>query len=371
MENETNPKNGKPRKPKSPPVPAEARPRKPPRHGSEVDFPDISKIQRTREERREGLKQKVRMFYDLQMMRMQADGRTKPRASGQILHLHEADKKILEIRAFELERAESNALKDVEDELELHSFYNKVLSDKEKFRGIGPTMAGVILSEFDIFREDTVGKMWAFAGLAPKANWRCKSCHSPARVTEDGGGFIHLARKVRVPKPGENEKPEVMRKCEYAKGTLRPDQVFPSGESAKPVKGEKLPYNDFLRAKMCGVLGSVLLRLESPWRKHYDDYKLRKQQQNWGQSDKHRHNAATRYMIKQLLLEIWRQWRAHEGLSVRSTWQEERLGHKHVGGSDKWGPMDKGHEAGLSPAVIEELKQIHGYRPPLERREAE
>lgn len=374
MENETSPKNGsKKRKSKLPVDPAaEPKPRKPPRHGSEVDFPDISLIERTREERREGLKQKVRMFYDLQTMRMQAGGRTKPKAPGQVLHLHEADKKILEIRAFELERAEGNALKDVNDELRLHGFYNKVLNDKERFRGIGPTMAGVILSEFDIFREDTVGKMWAFAGLAPKACWRCVSCHSVVRATENGAGWTHVTRAPKKPRPGEDPKPEVMKKCEFAKGVpLTKDQVFPSGESARPVKGEKLPYNDFLRAKMCGVLGSVILRVDSPWRKPYDDYKFRKQQQNWGMSDGHRHKAATRYMIKMLLLEIWREWRAFEGLAVRSTWAEEKLGHKHIGGSGKWGPMDKGHEAGLTPEVIEELKQINGYRPPLERREAE
>jgi hypothetical protein len=74
-----------------------------------------------------------------------------------------------------------------------------------------------------------------------------------------------------------------------------------------------------------------MLKLGSPWKKQYDDYKHRKATAGWGKSDAHRHAAAIRYMIKMLLLDIHKEWRTHLGLPVRPSYHEEYQGHVHSG----------------------------------------
>ena len=109
---------------------------------------------RTPDQTRLALKKLVRIFYDLQRLRLQTAGRTLNRAT--TIELHEIDIAILESRAKALHTAEKEALGDVQRHLKLIPFYRDVLSDKQRFKGIGPTMAGVILSEFTFAREDTV-----------------------------------------------------------------------------------------------------------------------------------------------------------------------------------------------------------------------
>ena len=312
-----------------------------------AETPDADKIpsqteiapERTREQGHYALKRKVRIFYDLQRLRLQTAGRAaaKPKTEDEDappetvkpapndkrprIELHPADLAVLERRAKELEHAEKHALADVAEHLATIGFYRDVLSDKARYRGIGPTMAGVILAEFDIYRLETPSQMWAFAGLRPIDAQRCTKCH--AVVVKNADGFIaHTSKKTAC------------------KGEPVPS-VYASGKAQKPTRGEKLPYNAFLRAKLCGVLGAVLLKLNpsvpltgevSPWRKCYDDYKHRKQSEGWGTSDAHRHAAAIRYMVKMLLADIWTKWRTYEKLPVRPSYHEEKLGHKHSGG---------------------------------------
>lgn len=255
------------------------------------------------------LKKKVRMFYDLQRLRLQVSGRLYRRPAGSTIDLHEYDVQVLNRRADELKAAEASALDDVKAHLKTIPFYVQVLSDKTVYKGLGPTMAAVVLSEFDIARENTASQMWAFSGLAPLPAHRCRKCH--AVVVQADKGYAHeKAAKDCTAFLGESE-------------------VYSSGKAMRPTKGERLPYNAFLKTKLVGVLGSVLLQVNSPWRKCYDDYKHRKQSANWGRSDAHRHQAAIRYMVKMLLLKIWQDWRAFEGLSVRPSYHEEKLGHSH------------------------------------------
>lgn len=297
---------------------------------------------RTREQSRLALKKKVRMFYDLQRMRLQCGGRIQPKAEGNEIQLHEVDQAILESRAKELHRAEKDALRDVQDHLKTMPMWTDVLADKERFKGLGPTMGGVILSEFDIYREDTASKMWAFSGLAPVPAQRCKKCN-------------HLVEKI---KDGEGYKHSVKKEAHCGVAVLKRSSIYDSGKSMRPTRGEKLPYNAFLKTKLVGVLGPCLIKANSPWRKLYDDYKHRKASAGWGTGDAHRHHAAIRYMVKQLLLEIWREWRTMEDLPVRPSYQEQYLGHKHGGSRD--GSNGETETADIdalldSPEVDEEL----------------
>ena len=162
-------------------------------------------------------------------------------------------------------------------------------------KGCGETIAAVILSEFDIAKAPMVSNMVSFAGLAP----------------------------------GKDRK----------------------------TKGNKCPYNQFLRAKLCGVLGSSFLKSKSmPYSMYYYNEKMRlensdvmvterlraedrKRKEYKGQTERtvewknayldHRHKAATRKMVKEFLKDLYVAWRTLDGLPIRKPYEQEYLGRKH------------------------------------------
>jgi hypothetical protein len=266
-----------------------------------------------------GLRRKVRFYYDVQEMRLQAQGRLTKKAPGATIELHPRDIVRIQARLQDLEVAEGNALRDLEDHLADMPFYHQVRPNPQ-YKGLGPRMWGVVLSSFDIKREDTVSKMWAFAGLAPIPAQRCKQCSVVLAEDAKTGELTHPSFKGSVCP---------LRGTVMGTTTVPGADCFGSGKAMKPVAGEKLRYNSWLRSKLCGVLGEVLIKLGSQYRKFYDDYKHRKESAGWGVSPLHRHKAAIRYMIKMLLLDIWKEWREFEGLEVRPSYQEQYLGHTH------------------------------------------
>ena len=244
------------------------------------------------------LRYAVRYFYDLQRLRIQAGGRYTPKAPHAQIEMSSEDQAFFATTSGNLNALERQALKEVSGLLAYFPISEWLLEQ----RGIGPTMAGVIISSFDITRAHTVSAFWAVSGL---------------NVVD--------------------------------------------GHAPRPKKGEKLRYNAWLRAKMVGVMASNFLKTGSPWRTFYDDYKNRKQTQvvatcmacqgaakkgaevckncaggkapaPWGKSDGHRHNAALRYMVKMFLSELYVQWRTIAGLPVRAPYHEEYHGHVHHGG---------------------------------------
>ena len=61
----------------------------------------------------------------------------------------------------------------------------------------------------------------------------------------------------------------------------------------------------------------------------------------WGKGAKHRHQAATRYMVKQFLADLWREWRTREGLPVVPTYHEAKQGGHQGHGTTTDGPGAK------------------------------
>jgi len=248
---------------------------------------------------RAALRRYVRIFYDLQRIRLQVGGRNR----AQKIELHEIDLARLAAREAELRKVERDALHDVEECLRRFPFYTNVL--KGRYRGLGPTMAGVIMAEFDVEKATTVSKMWAFAGLHTEI---------------------------------DPKNPELRR-------------------APRPRRGEKLPYNAWLRTKLVGVLAECLIKAKSPVTKFYYDYKHRKATAGWGKSDGHRHNAAKRYMIKMLLADLWAAWREFAGLPIRLTYHEEYQGHIHgAGPAVESAPLD----GELSDEVDAEMELLEG-----------
>jgi hypothetical protein len=333
---------------------------------------------KTDKQNRLALRKMVRNYYDIQRLRIQAGGRNLTRAEHAPIQLHEVDLMIIDRRTKQLQEAESAALKDIEWYLKTIPFYVDVLS---KYKGVGPTMAAVILGEFDIERQENPSQMWRFAGLAPVPAQRCNLCHQV--ISDD---LVHPKTKRNRNRGLDPDAPiDVDIACELRGQILTTNGYYNSGKYERPVKGKKLPYNAWLRAKMMGVLAPAIIKAvsyhcakcdvsvlraktipdietgkqipvprdtpiwfhpstddctytnvqlstdditkhESPYRKFYDDYKHRKETAGWGMSPKHRHNAAMRYMVKQMLLDIWTEWRTYLDLPVKVSYHEAKQG---------------------------------------------
>lgn len=162
-------------------------------------------------------------------------------------------------------------------------------------KGCGEMLSAVIISQFDIYKAPAVSNLVSFAGLAPGKDRR--------------------------------------------------------------ERGKKRPYNQFLRNKLCGVLGSSFLKSKSvPYSGYYYQEKMRlensykeveeklrvedrKKKKYKGQTTRivkwkdayvgHRHAAATRKMVKEFLKDLYVAWREIEGLPIRKPYSEEYLGKFH------------------------------------------
>jgi hypothetical protein len=121
------------------------------------------------------------------------------------------------------------------------------------------------------------------------------------------------------------------------------------------IRGDKLtagfvaPFNKNIRTALCGVLADGFIKAQAPYAlDHYYPYKerlansekitseIRKagskpEEVAWKDAKLgHRDRAAKRKMIKAFLTDLYKAWRALEGLHVRAPYHEEYLGHKHA-----------------------------------------
>lgn len=173
--------------------------------------------------------------------------------------------------------------------------YNSWLKD---VRGVGNAMAGVILSEFDIYKAKYVSSMWKYAGL-DVVNGTGRS-----RKKE------HLVESTYLDKEG-NEQKKV-----------------------------GITFNPALKTKLIGVLGTSFVRQPANkcvYREIYDNYKHRLQHMpaHAEKSKGHINNMAIRYAIKQFLADLYREWKAAEGLVAQPTYAEAKLGYDHGVGQAK------------------------------------
>lgn len=170
-------------------------------------------------------------------------------------------------------------------------------------RGIGPAMAGVIISEFDIHKARYVSSLWKYAGLD---------------TGPDG--------------MGRSRRQEHLVEVEY------------TDKQGEVKTRNSITFNPFLKTKLMGVLATSFLRSASPYAKVYADRKTRLESHaKYGEhNDKvkdengkaitsklRRHNMAMREMVKRFLADLYAEWRKLEGLPVAAPYHEAKLGHVH------------------------------------------
>lgn len=188
----------------------------------------------------------------------------------------------------DLEATEAAQFKRLENALIEVPIYNHFLKD---VKGIGPAMAGVIVSEIDIHKAEYPSSLHKYAGYD---------------VVNGKGRRIALAK-------------EQMEEIEY---------IDKDGNTQKK---KTLGYNPFLKTKMYVAAGTLLKAGNEEYRKIYDDYKhrLENHPKHIEKTKGHRHMMAQRYMIKRFLSDLYNAWRPLENLVVAPSYEEAKLGMIH------------------------------------------
>lgn len=189
-----------------------------------------------------------------------------------------------------LEQQETTQFKRLGNVLKDFSIYNEFLVN---VYGVGPAMAGVIVSEINIHAAEYPSSLWKYAGLD---------------VASDGQG-----RSRRKEHQEESTYLDKEKKEQTKMG---------------------ITFNPFLKTKLVGVLGSSFIKQSAakcPYRKIYDDYKHRLEHSpaHAEKSKGHRHNMAVRYAVKRFLADLYVAWRTLEGLPVAKEYSEDKLGIVH------------------------------------------
>lgn len=311
---------------------------------------------------KERLRQAVRYFYDLQKLRIQHGNRDSDQAEPAVLEAD--DKTFLGRQSLGLETLEKACLAEIDSMLIEFPIYTWLKAQP----GCGPTMSGVLVAEIDIggYRQIMLnGKLDDL-----HAELETKGIEKE-RLEEVKEEIEKIEERLKTLKPCDT--PSAL--WSYAGLSVNTS----NGRAVKREKGVKSNWNPFLKAKAVFVLGGNLLKASpkdkppTKWRKFYDNYKHRKENQivaccmlcegkgglktvdnkqmpaelgpkgvkkcyncggkkhnvPWGRGDKHRHMAATRYMVKMFLLELWTTWRELEGLPVTEPYAQAKLGIKH------------------------------------------
>jgi hypothetical protein len=279
-------------------------------------------------------------------------------------------------------RNEEHHFKDMEKILKKIPVYNEFLTN---VRGIGPAMAGIIISEIDITKAEYPSSLWKLAGL--DVVWIGK-------YTDDKGKE-HTIRGSEIDawydNPENIDKP-ILAEGKYqvffeAVGRSRKDFCLVrktyTNKDGEEAERDSITFNPFLKTKLIGVLGTSFLRagiatvdgkkmggarrLElakeegfnpkdyvemdeeqavivylrakghvvvvepSPYAVIYNNYKnrLNNMEQHANKTPLHKHNMAIRYMVKRFLADLYKNWRAIEGLVVAPEYSEGVLGKVH------------------------------------------
>lgn len=245
------------------------------------------------------LKALVHTLYDFQDFRIRTAGRLRIKANGEFqknaglddAYISHPDYILLKEIWKDTNRKESQIDKRIKDIITKLPIWTNFF---EPIEGCAHITAAVCLSEFDIEKATTVSKLWQFAGLNP--------------------GMV-LGKVIK----GTGEKKEIVTTEEFIRGD-------------KKKKGFLCPFNFWLRTKLCGVIATNFIMKQNEYAlKFYYPYKDRlTNSEKWkDESKKHIDLAARRYMIKMFLKDLYVAWRTDQNLSVRPTYQEEYLGHKH------------------------------------------
>lgn len=282
-----------------------------------------------------------------------------------------------------IENEEMN-IAQLEYALEEYDIYTKYL---KKLPGVGPKIAGVILSEIDIYQTKYVRNLWAYAGLDTVIY---------GEYTDDKGTTqtVTMAEINAFYRDKDGDVPMMIGNYPVTLKTRGRDRSRVSqvlreymDRDGKEAVRNSITFNPYLKTKLIGVLGGSflkqtatfvdgekmstanreLLARELGWKptaastsaamkkaqvigflraegysvetkvgafaKIYYDYRERitnsKKESHQGLTPGHIHNMAVRYTVKAFLRELYVVWRHMEGLPVYKDYATAKLGYTH------------------------------------------
>lgn len=244
-----------------------------------------------------------------------------------------------------IEKEEKRHFIFFKDTLEQFPIYNQFL---EPTKGIGVTMAGVILSEFDIHAAKYASSLWRYAGLDVAWDGRGRSknvkhlvptIHYKSR--EEGEERVEVADEVieKYQAKADEAWEQFLQQCvptmsdemfrkESDKVLARIKEGLPKELDVK----RSASWNHLVKTKMVGVLSDLFIKMRTPpYRTMYDQYKARLQQHpiHKDKTGLHRERMAKRYIIKRFLVDLYMNWRPLEGLPVHDEYAKAKLGLDH------------------------------------------
>lgn len=286
----------------------------------------------------------------------------------------------------EMERQEESQFRRIGSMLEDHPLWSTFLSD---IAGIGPAMAGAIISSIDIAKAEYVSSLWKYCGYDVVMVGRDKISSKPAVTlsiqdfgtealseiiaadtsavafaelnerhwgefdfkSEGRGKYVHHMVKKQLKdretgmvlkewfgltyNPWIKSKLWVMANC-MIKAAVRWTPI-----SEEEYKNLPDTERDEKMKKVDGKNQKTFCRLtivdDHPYVQQYFNYRNRKTNDpRWsGKAKAHIHNASLRYMIKRFLADLYKAWRPIEGLTVAPEYSEAKLGMIH-GKADKY-----------------------------------
>lgn len=177
-------------------------------------------------------------------------------------------------------------------------------------KGVGPQMAGVLISEIDITRAKYASSLWKYAGL-------------DVVMVPHNGSMVGEGRSRRA---------DHLVTVKY------------KNKDGEDTERKSITFNPFLKTKLIGVLGGSFLKTKGEYSDIYYDYRTRLENHAvYGIANDeqriaefkangkkyspkaHRHNMAVRYMIKCFLADLYEAWRPLEGLPVHNPYAEAKL----------------------------------------------
>lgn len=235
---------------------------------------------------------------------------------------------------------EDEYLKIVKSQVHKHPLWDSFFS---KVMGCGELMAGICLTNIDIYAARHASSLWKYAGLdvvfVPDTPKDAENNES-AEVSFNEDGVPNISGHWE----GRSRKHTVMR--EYA-----------SKATGKTELRKSITFNPELKTKLTGVLGksflmtgvtyprdpknpkkklegaAPIIKPEAKYAKMYFDYRnrLNNNPKYDNHTDKHKHNMANRYIVKMFLVDLWKAWRELEGLPVGPSYAEAYLDKKPHG----------------------------------------
>lgn len=284
----------------------------------------------------------------------------------------------------ELLGSETKHFKQLETILDDYPIYTEFLKG---VAGVGPAMAGIIISEIDIHKAKYPSSLWMYAGLdtvtiGKYTNDKGEEKIVPARVLDahySVSSDEYLAEgkyKVTFYNEGRSRKEHAL-----------VDRTYTKADKTEDVR-KSITFNPWLKTKLIGVLGGAFLKASritvdgkrlggakrlalaiehgfegdkkdqtqvdaylgmrgmkvvnesGVYNKIYYDYKNRLDNNpaHDAKSAGHKHNMAVRYAVKMFLQELYSVWRKLENLPVAVPYAEAKLGLTH-------GQMSEGKRA--------------------------